>query len=62
MQGRNIEFNKRLPKLLEIHKNTAVVSADGLELKSDELHFNSKSLREFGKRYFNAYKSVIDKE
>ena len=62
MQGRNIEFNKRLPSLLKNHKNTAVVSSDGLGLKDDELHFNSKSLREFGVRYFNAYKSVVEKE
>ena len=62
MQGRNIEFNKMLPTLLKKHKNTAVVSAKGLGLKDDELHFNSKSLREFGVRYFNAYKSVIEKE
>lgn len=55
MQGRNIEFNKRLPSLLQNHKNTAVVSASNLALKSDEIHFNSKSLREFGVRYFNAY-------
>ena len=36
----------------------AVVSAEGLSLKSDGLHFNSASLREFGKRYFSVYKGV----
>ena len=60
--GRQVEFNKRLPKLLENHKNTAVVSSCDLTMKSDMLHFDSKSLREFGVRYFNAYKSIIEKE
>ena len=34
------------------------VSANGLTAKDDGLHFNSKSLREFGQRYANAYKSI----
>ena len=34
------------------------VSAKGLTCKSDNIHFNSKSYREFGKRYFDAYLKV----
>lgn len=34
------------------------VSAEGLTCKSDNIHFNSKSYREFGKRYFDAYLKV----
>ena len=36
----------------------AVASAKGLTLKADGVHFNSVSLREFGKRYFNTYMKV----
>ncbi len=60
--GRQVRFNERLPELLKNHKNTAVVSSKDLTMKSDELHFDSKSLRTFGIRYFDAYKSIIEKE
>ncbi len=36
----------------------AVASANGLLLKPDGLHFDSPSLREFGKRYFHEYKRI----
>ena len=36
-------------------KNCTVVSSKGLSLKEDLIHFDSKSLREFGIRYFNKY-------
>ena len=36
----------------------AVASANALTLKPDGLHFDSPSLREFGKRYFDRYKTV----
>ncbi len=36
-----------------------VVSSKGLELKPDGIHFNSKSLREFGRRYFDTYLSLL---
>ena len=42
------EMEKELP-------NCRLVSAKGLTLKADGLHFNSVSLREFGNRYFDAY-------
>lgn len=37
---------------------TAVVSSKGLEAKSDQVHFNAKALREFGRRYANAMQSL----
>ena len=37
------------------------VSAKGLAPKEDNLHFCSSSLREFGKRYFEVYRQVIEK-
>ena len=38
----------------------SVVSSEGLSLKEDMLHFDSVSLREFGKRYFEAYKQIAN--
>lgn len=40
----------------------AMVSSDGLTLKDDGLHFNSQSLRVFGKRYADAYFSLTDEK
>ena len=42
---------------LEVSK-CAVASAEGLTLKPDGVHFDSKSLREFGKRYSDVYMKI----
>ena len=55
MESRNIEFNKRLPEIIRKIPNSVIVSSKGLALKSDGIHFTSKSCREFGERYFKAY-------
>ena len=39
-------------------KNVGFVSAEGLTANSDNLHFNSRALREFGLRYFEGDKRV----
>ncbi len=39
----------------------AFVSSDGLKPKSDIVHFNSKSVRKFGKRYAAAYLRINQK-
>ena len=39
----------------------AFVSSDGLKPKSDIVHFNSESLKIFGKRYAEAYLKISDK-
>ena len=39
----------------------ALVSAEGLKLKADGIHFDSRSLREFGTRYANAYRELCEK-
>jgi len=39
-------------------RNCGFVSAEGLECKADGVHFNSKSCREFGKRYFDVYLKI----
>ena len=48
---RNIE--KRIP-------NCRLVSAKGLTLKPDGIHFDSLSLREFGSRDFDAYLELVN--
>ncbi len=45
-----------LPKKV---KRTAYVSAEGLKHRGDKLHFDSASCREFGKRYFEAFQSLV---
>jgi hypothetical protein len=39
--------------------NAAFVSAEGLTANSDNLHFDAKSLRDFGKRYAVAYFQLL---
>ena len=46
------EIEKEVP-------NCRLVSSKGLTLKSDGLHFDSLSLREFGNRYFEAYVDLV---
>ena len=42
--------------------NYAFVSAAGLSATADGLHFNAPSLREFGRRYAQAYKQLISNQ
>lgn len=51
------EINDKLKKLADEYG--AFVSAKGLTCRDDGVHFNSKSYREFGKRYFNAYLQTV---
>ena len=51
---RAVWFNQMLHELEQELPMCRVVSAKDLTLKPDGLHFNSVSLREFGKRYFDA--------
>lgn len=41
-------------------ENAGFVSSAGLTPKSDNTHFDSKSLRTFGKRYADAYRQLLD--
>jgi hypothetical protein len=45
-----------LPKKV---KRTAFANADGLKHRGDKVHFDSPSYREFGKRYFAAFQSLV---
>ena len=53
-------INKQYHELESELPCTAVASAKGLALKADIVHFNSQSLREFGKRYFEEYRKLIE--
>ncbi len=52
------KMNILLHKLQKEIPLCEIVSVEGLELKDDGLHFNSKSCRELGKRYFEKYKEI----
>ena len=47
--------HQELPKKV---KRTAFASAERLKHRGDKVHFDSPSLREFGKRYFAAFQSL----
>ena len=47
--------NNALKHIADTYPLTGFVSAEGLDANPDNLHFNSKSLYEFGIRYFNEY-------
>ncbi|MEE0946352.1 MAG: sialate O-acetylesterase [Acutalibacteraceae bacterium] len=49
------DINSVLHKISSKLEGGGIVSAKGLVCKNDGIHFDSKSYREFGKRYFNEY-------
>ena len=51
--------NQTLQKLAAEVENGVFVSSKGLACKNDGIHFDSKSYREFGKRYFQRYLEVL---
>ena len=51
-------LNVLLREMAEELPRCAIVSVEGMELKEDGIHFNSKSYRELGKRYFEKYKEL----
>jgi hypothetical protein len=51
-------INQQLRGLVEQVPDYACVSAAGLTDNGDALHFNSASLREFGRRYADAYVAI----
>ena len=52
-------INAVLAKLPDTVPHCAFVSAEGLHDKGDKLHFDSASQREFGRRYFRAWQSLL---
>ncbi len=55
------EVNKALKEYAHKTPMTGFVSAEGLTSNPDLLHFNAKSLREFGVRYYNEFLKLEDK-
>lgn len=53
------KFNVLLGEAAKLLPHCAVASQDGLTLRPDGIHFNSKSCREFGKRYFEKYIELV---
>ena len=49
------EINAILKRLSQELPRGGFVSSEGLTCKEDGIHFNSKSYREFGKRYFETF-------
>ena len=58
-QGREQQMNAVLRQLAKEVPNCAIASSVGLTMKPDGAHFDSPACREFGKRYFDAYKSLM---
>ena len=54
------QVNIELQKVAMRSKQIAFVPATGLTGKADNLHFDAKSLYEFGLRYFDAFEKVRD--
>lgn len=55
-------FNRQLEEIAEELGHCIVVSSAGLTLKPDHLHFDAKACRIFGKRYFDAFITLGDRE
>lgn len=51
--------NAALHQIAEADPRIAIVSSEGLTCKDDEIHFNSKSLRELGRRYADALQGLM---
>ena len=56
------KVNGALERVAGDMEMTAFVSAEGLTSNPDNLHFNSKSLEEFGKRYYEEFKKLERKD
>lgn len=52
-------FHAQLAKLADCYKNYGVADADGLTINEDKIHFDAPSLRVFGYRYFNIFKTLV---
>lgn len=55
------KINQTLECIAKKNAMTGFVSAKGLTSNPDNLHFNAHSLREFGLRYYDVFKTLEDK-
>ena len=56
---RPVKMNSSYRRACDELKVCAIAKSEGLTLKDDGIHFDSASLRQFGNRYFEAYKTLI---
>ena len=56
-----VKMNEQLREIASANKLTGIASADGLMANADNLHFNAKSLYEFGLRYFAEFERLSNK-
>lgn len=56
------EINKTLSDFANNQPMCAFASSKGLTSNPDNIHFNATSLREFGLRYYEAFKSIQNKD
>lgn len=54
--------NEQLQEFAKNDRRSAFASAKGLSDNGDNLHFNAKALHELGLRYYEAFKTVYDKD
>lgn len=59
--GGYVHINAALQKVVAEEPNMAFVSAEGLNHRGDSLHFDAQSLREFGLRYYDAFRKMENK-
>ena len=53
------QMNAQYHEIAKILPCCSVASSKDLTMKADKVHFNSASLCEFGKRYYQAYKNLL---
>ena len=58
LEDRPARLNRILHEVADTLPLCAVVSSKGLPLKEDGIHFNAPACREFGLRYYEAYKKI----
>ncbi len=56
-----MRMNELLREIAVELPNCALALSDGLKLRHDEIHFSAASCREFGIRYFEKYREIIEK-
>lgn len=54
-----LSINQQIHAVAEALPNIAVVSSQGLADKGDRLHFSAEAIRDFGKRYFEAWQKEV---
>ncbi len=62
MEERHLTMNRQYHELAEELPRCTVISAEGLSLKEDGLHFDAAAQRAFGNRYADAFLGFLNNE